>query len=72
LKDVSRRDVAALAPLCVFIVLLGVAPKPFLAKFEKTLATYWSTTMGSQKEVPPATQTSQHSEAQKSQGEDPT
>lgn len=69
LKDVSRRDVAALAPLCVFIVLLGVAPKPFLAKFERSLSAYWSTTMGSQKEVPPAAKTS---DLKKSQGENPT
>jgi NADH-quinone oxidoreductase subunit M len=58
LKDVTRRDVAALAPLCVFIVLLGVAPKPFLAKFERSLAAYWSMRMGSDKAVPPAAKTS--------------
>ena len=70
LKDVSRRDVAALAPLCVLIVLLGVAPKPFLSKFEKSLSTYWSTAMGGDRALPKAA--TKTSATQKSEGVNPT
>jgi len=41
LKDVSKREWAALLPLCAFILWLGVYPKPFLTKIDTTLDAYW-------------------------------
>jgi NADH-quinone oxidoreductase subunit M len=38
LPDLSRREVAVLAPLVVFMLLLGVFPKPFLQRTEATVA----------------------------------
>jgi NADH-quinone oxidoreductase subunit M len=41
LWDMTRREWAALVPLCVFIVWLGVYPKPFLQKIDSSLDSYW-------------------------------
>ena len=41
LKDMDYREWAALLPLCLFIIVLGVYPKALLSKFDTTLASYW-------------------------------
>jgi NADH-quinone oxidoreductase subunit M len=38
LKDMSFREVAYLVPILVFIVWIGVAPKPFLNKMHASVA----------------------------------
>jgi len=40
LKDLSPREWAAILPLGIFIVLLGVYPQPLMNKFQPTLAKY--------------------------------
>jgi NADH-quinone oxidoreductase subunit M len=57
LSDVTRREWAALVPLCLFIIWLGIYPKPFLQKIDTTLENYWShvfkkTTLDSMNEEP--------------------
>ena len=37
LKDLSLREIAALVPLCVLMLWIGVAPRPFLAPSEAAL-----------------------------------
>ena len=37
IRDLSLREVAALAPLAVFIVWIGVQPRPFLDRMAPTL-----------------------------------
>jgi NADH-quinone oxidoreductase subunit M len=43
MKDISAREWAALIPLCIFILLLGLYPKPLLTKMDGALDKYWST-----------------------------
>ena len=43
LKDMDYRDWAAIIPLCLFIIVLGVYPKILLGKFDTMLANYWNT-----------------------------
>ena len=45
LPDMVARDWAALVPLCLGIVWLGVAPNGFLKKFQPTLDAYWTNTL---------------------------
>jgi len=37
LKDLSIREIAVLVPIIVFIIWIGVYPKPFLSKIEKSV-----------------------------------
>ena len=37
LKDLSVREIAVLVPIIVFIIWIGVYPKPFLSKIEKSV-----------------------------------
>jgi len=37
LKDLSAREIAVLVPIIVFIIWIGVYPKPFLSKIEKSV-----------------------------------
>lgn len=42
LKDLNLREWFAIIPLCIFMILLGVAPKFFVDKFSSQLETYWA------------------------------
>ena len=37
LKDLRVREIAGLGPIIVFIIWIGVYPKPFLSKIEKSV-----------------------------------
>ncbi len=45
LKDVTLKEWAAILPLCILIVYLGLAPNSFLSKFNQSLDTYWAETL---------------------------
>jgi NADH-quinone oxidoreductase subunit M len=42
IKDMSARDWAAMVPLAVFIVILGIYPKALLFKIQGSLDNYWN------------------------------
>ncbi len=53
LKDLDFREVMALLPLCVFMLWIGVAPKPFLEPSRPALAAVLETYRARSLEAPP-------------------
>jgi NADH-quinone oxidoreductase subunit M len=40
LKDLSWREAVCLVPLCLLVIFMGVYPKPFLTKMDRTTSDY--------------------------------
>lgn len=45
LKDMSGREWAAILPLAIWMVVLGVAPSTLTTKFSKSMESYWETAL---------------------------